>query len=252
MAKNSFSHAALGNGNQLTRKFGTGSDTIEPYITGGAHIYFSYIPGTVISTMSSQTDDKNNQFLNASHISNYLTSTCLSVNIPPKTLSKTEFTGLGGIRWSVPTNVETDTNLSMRFIESFGIPVRQIFHHWVRTIRDSRTGTSHLTGRNDTTGYRKHNYAGTLFYWTTKPDGKEVEYSSCFTGVFPLRDPADSFGHDLAAIDKLEIDMDFSFDYQWEQDWVKNRCQILSNSRSSGIEYVNHTYGESSGMTSIG
>ena len=246
MAKNSFSHATLG-ANRLTRKFGTGTDTIEPYLTGGAHIHFSYIPSTVTETMSLQTDDKTTLFTEPSYISNYLASTCLSVNIPPKTLSKTEFSALGGIRWSVPTNVETDTNFSMRFIESFGIPVRQIFHHWIRTIRDSRTGTSHLTGSR----YRKHNYAGTLFYWTTKPDGKEVEYSSCFTGVFPLRDPADSFGHDLAAIDKLEIDMDFSFDYQWEQDWVKNRCQALANTRSIGINTVNNVYGENSPMTKI-
>jgi len=48
------------------------------------------------------------------------------------------------------------------------------------------------------------------------------------TGMFPTKDPTDMFGHDLEAIDKLELDIDFSLDVLYHESFTFERCQNLA------------------------
>ena len=234
MAKNSF--AALANGfNKFSRKFGTDTNEVVPYISGAGFIHFATIPTylpAIVNHHKPQTI-----ISGADEIRNILESCNVSCTIPGKQLNTTEFTGLGGITWSVPTNVTTDTTLSMRFWESSDTPILSIFHGWVRMIRDSRSGVSLLVDEQ----YKKSNYASNLYYWTTKPDGESIEYAACFSGLYPTKDPSDLYGYDVSVIDKLEVDMDFKFDYMWEQDWVYERCLDLARSRKSNAFPVSAT-----------
>jgi hypothetical protein len=170
-------------------------------------------------------------------IAAFLESSCLSVTPPGGTLNKTEFTGIGGIKWSVPTNVDYTNTVTVKFLEFTHLPIANIMHAWVRMIRDYKTGTTHLND-NDS-AYTKSAYAGSMLYWTTKPDGVTVEYSAAYTGMFPGKDPQDLFTSDVTAIDKLEIDMEFNVDWIWHEAWVHTKAQseadtIYANNNPSG------------------
>lgn len=226
MAKNSF--AALANGsNKFTRKFGTDASEVVPFISGRGFVHFATIPTYLHQVVNHHKPET--IISSADEIRNILESSNISCTIPGKQVGSTDFIGLGGITWSVPTNVTTDTNISMRFVEFSSTPVLSIFHAWVRMIQDNRAGVSLLENEN----YRKANYASNVYYWVTKPDGVTIEYAACFTGVFPTKDPSDLFGYDLSVIDKVEIDMDFKFDYMFEQDWVYARCADLAETRKA-------------------
>ena len=75
-----------------------------------------------------------------------------------------------------------------------------------------------------------------------KPDGYEVEYYSCMSGLFPLKDPTDQYGGDITTYDKLELDIDFSLDYLWHEPWVKANCQSYAEGLVGDRDNVTDTY----------
>jgi hypothetical protein len=234
-ATNAF--AALG-ANRFSRKWGgtTEGGTVDPYISG----YF-FTKWVAIPSIETYAQIASKAGLSSKEtIQKVLRASCLAVTMPGGTVNKAEFTGLGGIKWSVPTNVEHDNTVSIKFLEFSTLPILSIMHGWVRLIRDYRTGVSPLTG---SPGYTKSKYAGTLYYWTTQPDGKTIEYAACLTGVFPLKDPTDQYGGDLTTVDKLELDIDFNVDYVWHEDWVVTQCESYVADYSADIS-VAEQYGQ--------
>lgn len=234
--KNSFVRMTNG-ANNFTRRWGTTQSSVDPYITGYHFTHWAYMPQNLPNAVTHVSGDVSGMGL--ADIRNILSSACLSVTIPGGTLNKSEFNGLGNIRWSVPSNVDWDNNCSMRFLEASGTPIHSIIHGWVRMIRDYRFGVSLLAQSNE---YTKANYAATVYYWTTEPNGTQVEFHCCMTGLFPSRDPSDQFGHDITAYDKLEIDVDFNVDYLWHENWTRQHCQNQAN-RFSGVKTVVDQYG---------
>lgn len=226
--------------NRFSRKWGgtTAGSTVDPYISGYFFTHWAAIPADLqvysqIATESGVTDnDTIKQVLHAS---------CLAVTIPGGTVNKAEFTGLGGIKWAVPTNVDQDNTVTLKFLEFSTLPILAIMHGWVRLIRDYRSGVSPLVGSD---AYTKSKYAGTMYYWTTKPDGFTVEYGACLTGVFPLKDPTDQYGGDLATVDKLEMDIDFHVDYVWHEDWVMEQCTKYSERAYANKAATVEQYGD--------
>lgn len=205
---NSFSAVSK---NTFSRKWaGSDASAVDPYISGYFFTHFAKVPdlGSFVKTGSTSA-------LNDRLVKDVLKGACLAVTIPGGTVNRAEFTGLGGVRWAVPTNVEFDNTVTFRFLEFATLPVFDILHAWVRMMRDYQYGTS------DMPTYTKSAYAGTAYYWTTQPDGKTIEYYACLSGLFPLKDPTDQYGGDLTAYDKLEIDVDFNCDYIWHEPWVK-------------------------------
>ncbi len=205
--------------NPFDRKFGgTKKGVADPYITGYHFIYFRDLPKNLSDNV------KHTGLSNVSEIQRVLSASCLSVTPPGGTLNKTEFTGLGGIKYGVPTNVDYNSTLTMKFLEYSTLPILDIFHGWIRMIRDYRTGVTTLQE-----GYSKSDYASTVLFWTTQPDGRTVEYYSCYTGVFPTKDPQDLYSSDLSSNDKLEPDIEFHTDMAWHEDWVYDACQTKAN-----------------------
>lgn len=200
--------------NKFTRKWGGATDTVDPYISGYFFTHWTYLPKELGKAM--QVAGGDHKLSEAQNAVDVLDASCLSVTIPGGTVNKAEFTGLGGVKWSAPTNVEFDNTITCKFLEFSTLPVLGIIHGWVRMMRDYRTGVTHELSST----YTKSNYSGTMYYWTTKPDGYTIEYYSCNTGMFPLKDPTDQYGGDLTTYDKLEIDIDFNVDYMWHEKWV--------------------------------
>ncbi len=210
--------------NKFTRKWGAGNgQAADPYISG---YFFTHWPATnAIGKINAGINEARSRAnVQEADIPDILASSCLSVTIPGGTVNKAEFTGLGGVKWSVPTNVEFDNTVTVKFLEFSSLPILEIMHGWVRMMRDYRTGVSHaLAGGED--DYTKSNYATAMYYWTTKPDAKVIEYYACMTGLFPLKDPQDQYGADITAYDKLELDIDFNVDYMFHEPWVLNQIQ---------------------------
>lgn len=208
------------------RHFGGSTESIvaDPYISGYHYIDFISLPSNLIdfasgaskANMSSQED-----------IKYFLAGSCLSVTPPGGTLNKTEFTGIGGVKWAVPTNIDYGTSLTVKFLEFSSLPVLSIMHGWVKMIRDYKGGVSNLS--NTDNSYTKSAYTASMYYWTTKPDGKTVEYCACYTGMFPSKDPQELFSGDVTAVDKLEVDIEFNVDWIWHEPWVLSACQARAD-----------------------
>jgi len=212
--KNSFVNATT---NRLSRNFGgTVAGVADPYLTGYHFIYFAKLPAALASYSSGLEDGE---------IKNLLAGACLSVTPPGGTLNKVEYTGLGGVKFAVPGNIDYGNSVSVKFLEFNKIPVFNIMHGWVKMIRDYRTGTTNLIETDDGMGYSKSTYAGLMYYWTTAPDAKTVEYFACYDGLFPTKDPQDLFTSDVETIGRLDIEIEFNVDYVWHEDWVKEKCQ---------------------------
>jgi hypothetical protein len=207
--------------NRLSRNFGgTITGVADPYVTGYHYIYLASLP--VGLTQYTGFDDRRN-------LGYYLAGACLSVTPPGGTLNKIEYTGLGGIKWAVPGNIDYGNSVSVKFLEFNGTPTTNIMHGWIKMIRDYRTGVSNLEDGDNLTGYSKSSYACIMYYWTTAPDGKQVEYFACYDGVFPTKDPQDLFTSDVETVGRLDIEVEFNVDYVWHEDWVKTKCQALSD-----------------------
>ncbi len=224
--KNSFAQV---NKNRFNRNFGgTQIGTADPYVTGYHHIYFSSIPKNLEKYSGEKTPD----------IQNLLAASCLSVTPPGGTLNKIEFTGLGGTKWSVPGNIDYGNTVSIKFLEFNQLPITNIFHNWIKMMRDYRTGVTDIIDGPDGAGYTKKTYSSLLYYWTTAPDGRTVEYYACYDGVFPTKDPQDLFSSDVETVGRLDVEIEFSLDYIWHEDWVRTKCQELSNKMSGDISNI--------------
>jgi len=219
--QNSFSN--LGK-NVLTRKFGgTQTGVADPYVTGYHFIWFDYLPPT-LGAMTSLG-------LSEADIKSVLAASCLSVTPPGGTLNKVEFTGLGGVKWSVPGNIDYGNSVTVKFLEFNQLPILSIIHGWFKLIRDYRTGVTDLIDSGGD-GYSKKNYSGLMYYWTTAPDAQTVEYYAAYDGMFPMKDPQDLFTSDVETVGRMDIEIEFNVDYVWHEDWVKDKCEKLISSNN--------------------
>lgn len=227
---NSFA-AVLDNSNSFTRKFGDVVSAVDAYVSGYHFIQWGHMPPALSDYVAIARPTTSPVPQGESQIASTLQSLLVSVNIPGATVNKTELTGLGGIRWGTPLNVEQDNAVTMRFYELSGIPVYHIIHGWVRMIRDYKFGVSSLTANTGNFQYTKSNYNASCYIWTTKPNGLDIEYSALATGMFPARDPSDVFSSDLATNDRVEIDIEFNCDYLYHEKWVETSCAAFAASR---------------------
>jgi len=222
--------------NILTRRFGGVKGTAEPYVSGYHFIWFSQLPRDLYIYTSKLNPELNSN----ENIQRILAATCLTVTPPGGTLNKVEFTGLGGIKWAVPANIDYGNTVSVKFLEMSKTPILDIMHSWVKLIRDYRTGITRpeLEAGETGAGYNKNRYAGVMYYWTTAPDAKTIEFFACYDGVFPSKDPQDLFVSDVETVGRLDIEIEFNVDYAWHEDWVYNNIRDNYVSNITSATYV--------------
>jgi hypothetical protein len=229
-----YSFGELGN-NIFSRNFGgTQIGVADPFVTGHFFMWFDQLPPDLHTYTSEGPSGLNN----ADDIRKVLAASCLSVTPPGGTLNNIDFTGLGGTKWGVPGNIDYGNTLSAKFLEFNGTPILDIFHYWVKMIRDYRTGASLLTENAEGEGYTKKTYAGLCYFFTTAPDGHHVENFACFDGVYPMKDPQDLFSGDVETEGKLEIEIEFHIDYMWREPWVRTRCQSLADTFAASRDEI--------------
>lgn len=226
------SFANVGN-NMLSKRFGGHTlGVADPYVTGYHFIWFDKMPG--VNTTYIDTGDEPCGKLSNADMQQILAGSCLSVTPPGGTLNKIEFTGLGGVKWAVPGNVDYGNTVSIKFLEMQGLPVSSIMHRWVKLIRDYRTGLSGLEEDN----YTKKNYSALMYYWTTAPDAKKIEYFACYDGMFPSKDPGDLYTSDVETQGKLEVEIEFNVDYAWHEKWVYDKCVSFTSKFTNAISTI--------------
>lgn len=236
-----YSFAELGR-NIATRKFGgTTKGVADPYVSGYHFIWFDQLPRTLASRI--QSNGGVSGISSNADIQRVLAASCLSVTPPGGTLNKVEFTGLGGIKWAVPGNIDYGNTVSVKFFEFNRTPILDIFHNWIKLIRDYRTGITSLEDTPQGTGYTKSTYAGLLYYWTTAPDAKTIEYYACYDGVFPAKDPQDLFTSDVETVGRVDVEIEFNVDYAWHERWVYEKCLQFVNRFTEAFNIVeNYKY----------
>jgi len=235
-----YSFAELGQ-NIISRRFGgTTVGVADPYITGYHFIWFSKLPPKLVN----YTKQGISGISSTSEIQNILAASCLSVTPPGGTLGKIEYTGLGGTKWGVPSNIDYGNTVTIKFLEFNKTPILDIMHSWVKMIRDYRTGISDILEDGDQgEGYTKKTYAALMYYWTTAPDGKTVEYYAAYDGMFPAKDPQDLFTSDVETVGRLDVEIEFNVDYAWHEPWVKAKCDSFTSTFMAAKEVVKR-YGE--------
>jgi len=229
-----YSFAELGQ-NILTRKFGgTTVGVADPYVTGYHFIWFDKLPPQLTAYLT----DGQAGLANLGEVQSVLAASCLSVTPPGGTLNKIEYTGLGGVKWAVPGNVDYGNTVSVKFLEFNKTPILDIMHSWVKLIRDYRTGITDLEDGQDGSGYTKKSYAGLMYYWTTAPDAKTVEYYAAYDGLFPAKDPQDLFTSDVETVGRLDLEIEFNVDYAWHEPWVYEKCSEFAKTFAKTAETV--------------
>jgi len=224
--KNSYAEVAQRNNNIYTRKFGgTTVGVADPYISGYFFVWFDKLPTNLVSVVNTGQA----RVSATGEIQSILAGSCTGVTPPGGTLNKIEFTGLGGVKWSVPGSIDYGTSVTLKFMEFNKTPVLDIIHGWCKMIRDYRTGVSQLTDGVDGDGLTKNTYAAIMYYWTVAPDGQTPEYYACYDGVFPTKDPQDLFASDVENVAKLDIEIEFNADYIYHEEWVYNKCLNLTS-----------------------
>lgn len=234
-----YSFAELGK-NILTRKFGgTTVGVADPYVTGYHFIWFDKLPPGLVAYVSEGISG----ISNLGEIQSILAASCLSVTPPGGTLNKIEYTGLGGVKWAVPGNVDYGNTVSVKFLEFNKTPILDIMHGWVKMIRDYRTGITELEDGAEGEGYTKKTYAGLMYYWTTAPDAKTIEFYAAYDGIFPAKDPQDLYTSDVETVGRLDIEMEFNVDYAYREPWVLEKCNKFVDVISQSADTVKG-YGE--------
>lgn len=238
--KNSFANVP---NNRLSRNFGgTVAGVADPYVTGYHFIYFARLPQALTTYVPDFSLDE---------IRNFLSAACLSVTPPGGTLNKVEYTGLGGVKWAVPGNIDYGNSVSVKFLEFNGTPILNIMHGWIKMIRDYRTGVSNLEEGEQQDGYSKRTYSAIMYYWTTSPDVRSVEYYAAYDGVFPTKDPQDLFTSDVETVGRLDTEIEFNCDYIWHEEWTKSKCEGYAQEVFGLKESVVEAYGDT-GVNGVG
>lgn len=207
--------------NLFTRTFG---GTTEPgvadlFISGYGYFWFEYLPPDLPKYVPGMT---------LSEIQMTLAALCQRVTPPGETINKTTQPGLGGKKWSTPTNLEVGDTATISFFEISGTPLKKIMSGWTRLIRDMRHGASGLKGSD----YTKVNYSATGYKILTKPDGMTIETVEYYTGLWPTKNPLDNFNLDIATNDKVDVDIDFSVDniyddFEDKQAWIVSKSEKI-------------------------
>jgi len=219
-AGNVFSKIAA---NRFNRKFGGNTAQAEPYLTGTHFVYFDALPSGIMNHLEGTGIESLQQ------VQEILSATCMSVTPPGGTLSVFDYSGLGGIKWGVPGNIDYGNTVSVKFTEFSGLPLFNIFHSWFKLIRDYRTGVSNLVNNN----YNRTGYSCILYYWTTDPSATKIEYYACYDAVFPTKDPQDLFSSDVESVGKLEVEIEFHIDTPYHEPWVKQKVETFHSNLSN-------------------
>lgn len=237
MANNPFLH-----NDRYMRFFGgvAAENPIDPYISGYHFMFMqmpaplkAYITQNISSVSGFENKDQDSKFDPEAVLNTHN----LALTPPGVTINKNTMNSTGGFKWSTPTNMDVGDTVTVRYNEYSGVPIYRIHKLWLNFIRNTNLGITETGG--ETSNLYQRDYKATLLYATVRPDMKTMEFYAKFTGVFPSKSPTDVFASDVTTSDKLEIDMEYSIDFMYDNHLkVKDEIAgLINESRASGVKF---------------
>lgn len=158
--------------------------------------------------------------------------------VPGGTLNFVDVVAMGGTKWGIPSNFDFGDQITLRFRELSGMPVKNMITSWVNLIRHSNSGVSMLPNGE----YTKSNWTADLTYFILRPNGLSVEAGIVFEGIYPMSDLSSQIATDITAVDGLTYDVNFHVDAMyWDSNTTAKAQSIVSERYQSGVDtYMNH------------
>lgn len=171
------------------------------------------ILGRLISTVRERIKEEINAYAHAGSggymgsamISNILSTLAVGINFNGSDITRTDYNGISGIKFYVPTGLEMPGSVTVRFLEPVSAPVYKIAYSWLKLVRDYRLGIDRLSTNKP--------YAGNFVYWTTDPTLSVINYACIFVGVYPIKDPSTTFAQDISQVEAQYTEVEFNVDW---------------------------------------
>lgn len=204
------------NRNLLTKRFNLGLNQEDAFVLGyfGIRFKFSSNVSKAISDAAEIATDSNaeRRLWSQDNIGDMLSSLCEGVSgVPGGTLNKVDVTGMGGTKWGIVSNFDFGDQITLKFRELSGMPVRKCIAAWANLSRHTNAGVSMLIDNE----YTKTNWSADLVYWLMRPNGKSVEAGIVYQGVYPMSDLGSQIATDITTVDGQTFDVNFHVDAQY-------------------------------------
>lgn len=208
--------------NLFNKRFSLGLNQEDAYVNGYFGIRFDFNQATMEAINASYkvnagpTQEAPKAVWTPDNASKMLSSLCEGVTaLPGGTMNTAIMTGMGGPKWGAPSNVDFGDEMTIRFRELSGMPIRTFITSWTNVVRNTNTGASQLRTEGMTSpsgGYTKKNFSAGLLYWTMKPNARDVEMAFYLTGLWSTSDLRSQIATDLTTVDGQAFDVNFHVD----------------------------------------
>jgi len=233
--------------NIFNKRFNSELNHEDAYVSGYFGISF-IIKSEILQAINKSADSEagaNLKTWDASNGPKMLSTLCEGVTtVPGGTLNNVDITSMGGAKWGAPGSVDFGDQITLKFRELSGMPVRKFITGWTNLVRNSNMGISELHSGSPIApmDYTKTNFESELLYWTLKPNGKTVEFAASYHGIYSMSDLSSQITTDYETVDGQTFDVNFHVDdMRWDYRTVAT-CQGLVDQFYSNAEsaYYNH------------
>lgn len=232
--------------NLASRRFNLGLNQEDAFVLGyfGTNFAFSGKTADEIIKSAETSSDKSGTrrlWSNADELADMFSSLCESVSgVPGGTLNFVDVTAMGGTKWGIAGSVDFGDQVTLRFRELSGMPVRKAIAAWANLVRHTNSGLSMLVDNE----YTKTNWTADLTYWIMRPNGKTVEAGIVFEGVYPMSDLGSQINTDITSVDGQTFDVNFHVDAMyWDYRTTMTAGGLVESYYNQGrSEYHGHNY----------
>lgn len=140
------------------------------------------------------------------------TALCVGVGLPDITLNYSERMGLGGVKTTIPTNIDQATTFEFRFLEiqpssPDSYPLLYLLAKWQNSIRNYFTGTADADVARSANDYK-----GAAIFVATDPSVNTPVLSIQLLGIMPNTNPLSGYTADVTTNDYVEFSVTFAVD----------------------------------------
>ena len=205
--------------NLFNKRFSLGLNQEDAYVSGyfGIRFQFGNILNDILKTGQFSAGGFDKSDVQEAHL--MLSSLCEGVTtLPGGTLNVVDITAMGGAKWGAPGSVDHGDQVTLKFREMSNQPIKKFITAWTNLVRHTNTAMSelHTEGEAGTgSDYTKRNFSADLVYWTSKPNGRDIEFAVKMNGVYPLSDLSSQISADIATVDGQTFDVNFHVDDLW-------------------------------------
>lgn len=229
--------------NLASRRFNLGLNQQDAFVLGyfGVNFEFSGASASEIAKAAQDASDysADRRLWDENNLGVMFSSLTEAVSgVPGGTLNFVDVTAMGGTKWGIAGSIDFGDQVTLRFRELSGMPVRKAIAAWTNLVRHTNSGLSMLVDNE----YTKTNWTADMTYWIMRPNGKSVEAGIVFQGIYPMSDLGSQINTDITSVDGQTFDVNFHVDAMYWDAKTTAKAQNLVDSyyESGREEYHNH------------